>query len=869
MKYFSSLSFSYYHFISLISPIKVNSIFLFISLLLLATAKVGYAQQATPGTVSGMVTDGTTGEAIPFANVYFQRSPQLATQTSLEGKFTVRRSKLPNDSLLIVSFIGYQSDTITVSTGHDKPLIIKLQSTNTKLKEVVISSGENPAYAIIRRAVANKDRNNPHSLDAYQMESYNRVEVYLNRTEGIKNAKVVKEIKTLMERQPGTNYRDAKGNILIPLTVTESISNNYFLQTPPSNKEEILHTHTTGIGLEEDDAITKLLSGNGFRDYNFYKNRVQILDKWMASPIADGWKFNYEYFLEDSIQLNKEWYYRISVDPRRETDVAFIGTIWVSKQDYGLKKIDLRISPNANINFVETLRIRQETDRDSSGAWFATSQDYEIGLVEASKRFPGLQVKVHTTNQKIVVNQPKPLAFFLESRNYSSSTSVEDENYWLNYRETASDTTTHSQETFALIDSIKQLPIASKYAFWGRTLTTGYVTAGKVDIGHWLYSYAWNNVEGNRFSLGLRTNLDFSKNLFLEGWAAYGGYDKRFKYNLAASYVLSRKNFTTIGIRQRDDTEPIGQLSIGYNASPVLKAFNRWFNLKARNPYAYTESALWIENEIRPGLGTKFTARHLEMQELFPKRMTTEDTGFTPKSFINSSELEVTIRFNPKERSFRTRFNQLKVVGPQPAPTFTVTGIFGLNHILGSTFNYQKLVLNITQKQLSVFGFGTAEYSLQAGYVFSALPYALLKVHQGNNTALYYRNASQNMGLFEFVSDHFIEFHYTHYFNNLILSQIPGIRQLNKTLDWRLLATTNIVWGGIRPENIAYNERTNRHGKTILPFQTLSNVPYVEVGYGVENIFHALRIDFIHRLTYLKNPGISRFGIKISANIKL
>lgn len=850
----------------LIRSIRKISLRFFVVLIgLLGSFGVAYAQHS----VSGTIKDKATGEPIPFANVYFRQSPQGGTQTDLEGKFRLRVSRVPGDNLLIASFVGYQTDTIVVSPGSKQPITFVLKTTATRLKEVVISSGENPAYAIIRKAVRNKDRNNWQSLAAYQMESYNRVELYLNRTDGIKNSKLIREAKTLMERQAATHYRDEKGHVILPLTVTETVSNNYYLKSPRSTKEEIVHTHTTGIGLESEDGIAQLLSGNGFRNYNFYQNRIQILDKSLPSPLADGWKFNYEYWLEDSLVVDEEWCYKISVEPRRETDIVFTGTIWVSQQDFGLRKLDLRLSKNANINFVESLRIKQETQRDSSGAWFPTLTDYTINLVGMNKKFPGIQMKVHTTNQRIMANQPKPVSFFIESRRYDPGSQLSDDTYWQTFREAATDTTPQGNQAFVLIDSIKQLPTASKYAFWGRTLTTGYIKVGKVDVGHLLFSYAWNNVEGNRLSAGLRTNADFSKSWNLEGWGAYGTIDRRFKYNLAATHVLSRKNFTLIGIRRRDDTEPIAFLTTGYTATKPLMVINRWFNLRDKNPYAYTENTAWIETEVKPGLGAKLTARNMTMNELFPLGILASEAAGKPQPFIRTSELEMSVRFNKQERSFRTRNNQLKMLGPQPSPTITLTGVLGLKQIGRSEYNYQKMFISIAQKNVSVLGFGTAEYSFQAGYIFSALPYALLKVHQGNNTPFLYQNASQGMRIFEFVSDHFVEMHYTHYFNDLILGQIPGIRDLNKHLDWRLLATANVVWGGMRSENIRYNQRENEAGQVALPFQILSRVPYVELGYGVENIHHFLRVDFIHRLTYLNNPDISKFSVKFSARLKL
>ena len=48
--------------------------------------------------------------------------------------------------------------------------------------------------------------------------------------------------------------------------------------------------------------------------------------------------------------------------------------------------------------------------------------------------------------------------------------------------------------------------------------------------------------------------------------------------------------------------------------------------------------------------------------------------------------------------------------------------------------------------------------------------------------------------------------------------------------------------------------------------------PYVELGYGVENIFKFFRVDFIHRLTYvdkIKNPEARKFGVLFSFQFNL
>jgi hypothetical protein len=118
----------------------------------------------------------------------------------------------------------------------------------------------------------------------------------------------------------------------------------------------------------------------------------------------------------------------------------------------------------------------------------------------------------------------------------------------------------------------------------------------------------------------------------------------------------------------------------------------------------------------------------------------------------------------------------------------------------------------------------------------------------------------------EFVSDHYMSLQYRQYFEGLFLNRIPLIQKLK----WRLLGTANIISGGMRESNRALISNYNSSGEQALQAgYLLDNKPYVEVGYGVENIFRFLRVDFVHRLTYLDNPHARSFGVLFTAQFQL
>ncbi len=144
----------------------------------------------------------------------------------------------------------------------------------------------------------------------------------------------------------------------------------------------------------------------------------------------------------------------------------------------------------------------------------------------------------------------------------------------------------------------------------------------------------------------------------------------------------------------------------------------------------------------------------------------------------------------------------------------------------------------------------------------------MLFPHIGNPTLLLTINTFNRMQVYEFVSDRFVAIHVQHKFEGLLFNRIPGIRKLN----WRLVANSSVLWGSKTRANQAVGTGMPLpDGHKPIHFGVLtSRVPYVELGYGIDNIFKVFRIQGTHRLTYLGNTNngipVDRFVIKGSAS---
>ncbi|MFQ3576880.1 MAG: DUF5686 family protein, partial [Cytophagales bacterium] len=310
-----------------------------------------------PLTINGKVTDVTNGEAIPFATVH-TKTGTAVTQTNFDGFFTININDGISDSLFC-GYIGYATRGKKINPSIKNQIIdFQLQPEGRVLEEVIIKAGENPAYKIIRNAVANKNTNDKRRLNAYEYESYNRTEIDVdNISNKLKRRKVFRQIGEFMDSMRKVAGEDGKP--ILPIFISESISKVYYRDNLPRMKETILATRAKGVGVDDASLVSQII-GSSFQEYNFYKSYINILNKDIPSPISENWKVYYEFFLADSMFIDTNWCYKIEVDPKNKADLTFKGVIWIADQSWALKRVDLTIPKEANINFIDQVKIQQE-----------------------------------------------------------------------------------------------------------------------------------------------------------------------------------------------------------------------------------------------------------------------------------------------------------------------------------------------------------------------------------------------------------------------------------------------------------------------------------------------------------------------------
>lgn len=120
---------------------------------LIALSALGSKLSAQTADIRGIVSDSTTGERLPYANVVIRNS-QRGAATNLNGFYLI--PSVPRGEFEVVaSYIGYESRTSTVFVGDSSVVILNFRLTQTSVRsgEVVVTGRQESRLSEISTSV--------------------------------------------------------------------------------------------------------------------------------------------------------------------------------------------------------------------------------------------------------------------------------------------------------------------------------------------------------------------------------------------------------------------------------------------------------------------------------------------------------------------------------------------------------------------------------------------------------------------------------------------------------------------------------------------------------------------------------------------
>lgn len=794
-------------------------------------------------TIHGKVFSASNKEPLPFVPVVI-KGTGAGTQTDVDGNFIIKTNTL-GDSL-IAQYIGYKRTARPIKKGVSQQEInlAMEEDSGIQLEEVTVVMGENPAHRIIRNANKFRDKNNRDNLTAYQYETYNKIQFDLNKIpKEMREKKILKPVAFVFDNVDSINSGEKPS---LPFFLIENISEVYYRSNPKSKKEIVKATKITGM---ENASVSQLL-GDMYQNINLYDNNIILFNKQIPSPIGEQAFFYYKFFLEDSAFQDGHYVYHIRFKPKRVQELTFTGNMWIADTTWGIKKIEMSLPKDANINFIRTANVVQEYVFVDS-IWML-KKDRLVADIAPTKNSIGFYGRKSTSYKNFVINKPLDNRFYGTGNQivFNDSITKKDESYWAEHRHDS--LTQRELKIFKMVDTIQSLPIYQTWVDIFYLIVAGYKKYNNFEIGPYSSLISYNRVEGLRLRFGGRTSEIFSKWYELNGYVAYGIKDEAWKYSIGFKTFITKKPYRQIfGLNYKSDYEILGQSVNGFSQDNFLASFLRVNPLTNLTRVDQTEG--YFEREWMPGIISRFSMVGRKLSPLGTNRYSVYKPNGDIKDIdaIYNTEARINLRFAWGERYVGDGFTRVYVSSTWPVVQFFYSK--SLRNAFKGLYDYHKVSLRISDRIRITPILGYTDYLLEGGKIWGTVPYPLMELHGGNETLIYDEMAYNMMNYYEFASDRYVSLGIFHHFDGLFFNKIPLIRKLKL----REVATFKTVWGGVSDKN---------RRALVFPdnLKTLERMPYMECSVGVENILKVFRIDALWRLNYRFERAIDNFGIKFT-----
>ena len=423
-----------------------------------------------------------------------------------------------------------------------------------------------------------------------------------------------------------------------------------------------------------------------------------------------------------------------------------------------------------------------------------------------------------------------------------------------------------------MIDTLISLPAYKRLITGIRILTSGYVPFEKFDIGPLPTFYSFNQVEGSRVRIGAETNLNFNKNLLIDGYGAYGFRDKRFKYRGALTYSFNedwkRNPRHYLRVTYQDDVTFPGQELTFVQQDNVLLSLRRG----ATNNMFFDRELRFDYTRETPGFAIDFQFADKNRRPYGDLTLDFIDEAGEPGQIreIETTTLGFGLEIAPNKQFIQGRQYRRPIINKYPI--WTVRYETSIRGFLGSDYGYHKVELGFF-KRFNMSILGHSNVGLEVKKIWGDLPYTELFIPPANQSFAYQRETFNMLNFLEFVSDQQIYFRMEHFFKGFFFNRVP----LLKKLKLREVATFKLVYGSLSDSNNPNETRgipnfdVDENG---LPITYLFNDgPYMEGSVGIANIFRVLRLDLVKRFSYLDNPNVPRLfgtdGLGLRARFKV
>lgn len=744
--------------------------------------------------IKGTVSD-KKGKPIAFANIYV-KDTYISTTTNDQGKYELN-IKTPGTYIILYQYLGYKTDKKVVEVGKAPQSVdVILVEEEIQLNEVVIDKKLNPAIEIIKNAIANR-KENSKKTDKYNADFYSR---------GIFRVKNLP--KTIMGQK--LDFFDevidsARSGILY---LSETVSKITF-QKPDKMKETIIASKVSG----NDNGFS--FNNAAQANFDFYENYLDF-DVKVISPIADGAFNYYKYKFDGSFaDENNKIINKIKVTPKRNTEPAMEGYIYIVDDSWEIYAVDLSINGNQMKNpALNKLTLKQNYSYNTkTKIWTKNTQtiDFEAGMlgININGRF------THVFSNFEFPEKFEKKTFTAEVLKFEENANKKEDTFWNTIRPVP--LTVEESGDYLKKDALQTKKKSEKYLdsidskrnkFGISDILMGY--SYRKSFKKWSINYdgplmttSFNTVQGWKSKVGLSyTKYDNEKRTYtyIGSKIDYGFSEKKVRPTIYFSKKFNNINDATLNI---NGGSTISQFN---SSNPISNLVNSFSSLLFKNNFMKLYEKNFISanfgREVVNGLNLNANLEYSERKPLW----NTTDHSITKTDDIYSSNNPL-LPFDYTTPAFekhnlvkgsllaKIQFGQHYLsrpdgkynIGNDDYPTIYL----GYEKAFSATdkkYEYDLVSARVTQ-DFSVGNKGDLKVNMKAGKFFNAdnISFVDYKHFNGNQTHITggdgYTNLFNNLPYYSAsTNDSFFEFHAEHNDKGFLMNKIPLLNKLQSQL---------------------------------------------------------------------------------------
>ena len=831
--------------------------------LLVALTQQMMAQQK----ISGRVID-VDGFAVPYASVQY-RGHRIAVSSDGEGRFSIEKHE---GWMLTVSALSYKTQTVKVDANTNF-LEIKLKDDSRRLNEVVVKSKrgkykrkDNPAVELMRRVIAAKKKTDLANHPYYQYDKYQKITLALNdlskeQLEG----KFFSKRQYLLDQVEKSPYN---GKLTLPVSVDETVSQHIYRKDPKSEKDIIKGQQTNGIGqVIQTGEILSTTMKDVFTDVDIYDDYVRLLQYPFPSPIGRTAISFYHYYIEDTVYVERDLCYHLQFIPANSQDFGFRGELYVTADStLHVKKCNLYMPHNSDVNWVKDMKIEQEFTRLDNGEW-VLSKDDMVAEIHTNKVLQDLLVVRNTRLTDYSFDElPKVLFKGKAKVRHDIDAMNRDEAYWNKYRQVDLTKSESSMDSFIhRMENSKGF----KWIILGvKVLMENYVEIGsgpggkksKFDLGPVNTYLSKNYVDGIRLRLAGRTMAALNPHFFWNGYAAYGTKSNDWYTGHVFTYSLNKKKNSPFEFPMRNVTFEVSRDimspsddNLQHNKDNIFMTFRA---ATQDEMFLYHRQRLAFTYETDWGLRFNTGIRWQSNRTAGNLHYFTLDGNEVKK--IRMTDINVGINYNPGVTYVNTKQQRLPI--NLDSPEIGISHTMGFKGFMGGQYHSNITKVSIYKRQW-LGSFGYLDFHAVGQAQWNKVPFPMLILPPVNLSYFESESSVSLMRDWEFLNDRQVFASLSWDMNGKLLNRIPLIKKLK----WREYFAVKGVWGNLTDKNNPYLEK-NQGDTELFKFPSkshvMNNTPYWECVAGVHNIFKFFAVEYVRRLTYLNNEDISKWGIR-------